>query len=419
MEQEERHIHSKILTIIAIICEIGALVWPLDEDDWWLSVAAKKGGGGGWFERCIGLWIFYPKHYWDVEHSQDDRCLSSDYIGRVETNSLRSTSTGKQLRKTKLQDDMGKQLEITLWPEKRHLIGDEVVAGDIVAITSTMTFAARVDIFDNSSHKSRIPDVLQTVEHITRLRGLPAVQSTEPEEQTVTLLDLKLSTQQNIQGSRNFICDAKIAHIHEDRGWYYVLCSKCSNKLYPEQDSNNLILVCKDDDDITPNFRYCVNTTITDETGSANAVFFNDSMQEMVNISCKEMVTKHASTTDPRAIPHELQSAVDITTRLHLTLKNDGKIVVNNVSKGTPATERTGTSTFTPTTPLPKAAGSKRQMPETPGTSNQERIKQENMQTILECGNWLSFRLLLVSFAQPKLDPNHGHKYYYFCTFRC
>ncbi|KAL3654561.1 hypothetical protein CASFOL_001546 [Castilleja foliolosa] len=405
MEQEKRHIHSKILTIIAIICEIRAL--PLDEDDWWLSVAAKKGGGGGWFEMRREDYGITPATGGDaLVYGYSIRSTTGmsnirRMIGvcpQITLDVLRRTHCALQApensyEKLNYKTIWGKQLEITLWPEKRHLIGDEVVAGDIVAITSTMVIEhnARVDIFDNSSHKSRIPDVLQTVEHITRLRGLPAVQSTEPEEQTVTLLDLKLSTQQNIQGSRNFICDAKIAHIHEDRGWYYVLCSKCSNKLYPEQDSNNLILVCKDDEDITPNFRYCVNTTITDETGSANAVFFNDSMQEMVNISCKEMVTKHASTTDPRAIPHELQSAVDITTRLHLTLKNDGKIVVNNVSKGTPATERTGTSTFTPTTPLPKAAGSKRQMPETPGTSNQERIKQENIQTILECGNWLSF----------------------------
>ncbi|KAL3631272.1 hypothetical protein CASFOL_024256 [Castilleja foliolosa] len=58
-------------------------------------------------------------------------------------------------------------------------------------------------------------------------------------------------------------------------------------------------------------------------------------------------------------IPQELKAAVDTPRRLHLTLKNDGKIVVDNVSKGTSATEKTGTSTFTPTTPLPKAAASK------------------------------------------------------------
>ncbi|KAL3626997.1 hypothetical protein CASFOL_029210 [Castilleja foliolosa] len=175
---------------------------------------------------------------------------------------------------------------------------------------------------------------------------------------------------------RNFICETKITQIHEDRGWYYVLCSKCSNKLYPEQDSESLIFVCKDDDDITPNFRYCVNATITDETGNVDTVFFNDSMQEMLNISCMEMVTKHAHTTNPQIIPQQLKSAVDTPRRLHLTLKNDGKIVVNNVSNATSATvtqTSIGTSTFTPKTPLPKAATSKRPLAET-----QEMTKSSN-----------------------------------------
>ncbi|KAL3652690.1 hypothetical protein CASFOL_002371 [Castilleja foliolosa] len=65
---------------------------------------------------------------------------------------------------------------------------------------------------------------------------------------------------------RNFICEAKITQIHEDRGWYYVLCSKCSNKLYPEQDTDRLIFVCKDDDNITPNFRYCPALTPPSQT---------------------------------------------------------------------------------------------------------------------------------------------------------
>ncbi|KAL3636079.1 hypothetical protein CASFOL_020626 [Castilleja foliolosa] len=113
------------------------------------------------------------------------------------------------------------------------------------------------------------------------------------------------------------------------------------------------------------------HATITDGTESADAVFFNDSMQDMPNISCEEMVTKHANTTNPSVIPQELRSAVYKPRRLHLTLKNDGK-VVNNVSNGALATDRrqstsTGTPTFTPATQLSKAATSKRQLTETPG----------------------------------------------------
>ncbi|KAL3627621.1 hypothetical protein CASFOL_028984 [Castilleja foliolosa] len=154
------------------------------------------------------------------------------------------------------------------------------------------------------------PDVSQTIEYVNRLKALPAMQPTGTYDQTVTLLNLKLSSQQNIQPSRNLIFEAKIKQIHEDRGWYYVQCSKCSSKLYPEQDSGVLNFVCKDDDNITPNFRYSVNATIMDATGSADAVFFNESM-----------------------------------------------------STGTVS----GTSTFTLTTPLPKTGTSERQLPDSPG----------------------------------------------------
>ncbi|KAL3627816.1 hypothetical protein CASFOL_028231 [Castilleja foliolosa] len=55
----------------------------------------------------------------------------------TETNCLRPTRTGKILRTTLLLDEMKSDVEITLWP-KTHLIGDNVIPGDIVAITSTM-----------------------------------------------------------------------------------------------------------------------------------------------------------------------------------------------------------------------------------------------------------------------------------------
>ncbi|KAL3639544.1 hypothetical protein CASFOL_017451 [Castilleja foliolosa] len=207
----------------------------------------------------------------------------------------------------------GREVEITLWPEMRHLIGDDVIPGHIVAITSTM------------------------------------------------------------HGSRNFTCEAIIKEIHEERGWYYVLCSKCSSKLYPQQDSGRLNFVCKDDDDITPNFRYSVNATIMDATGSADAIFFNDSMQAMINISCEDMVTKYADKTNPRVVPQLLRSTIGTPKVLHLTLKNDGKIAVNNVSEVASGASSQltgnvpGTSTFTPTTPLPKSATSKRQLEDLPG----------------------------------------------------
>ncbi|KAL3652691.1 hypothetical protein CASFOL_002372 [Castilleja foliolosa] len=39
-----------------------------------------------------------------------------------------------------------------------------------------------------------------------------------------------------------------------------------------------------------------------------------------------EMFTKHADTTNPKIVPQQLKSAVGRPRRLHLTLKNDGKL---------------------------------------------------------------------------------------------
>ncbi|KAL3619355.1 hypothetical protein CASFOL_017500 [Castilleja foliolosa] len=91
------------------------------------------------------------------------------------------------------------------------------------------------------------------------------------------------------------------------------------------------------------------------------------------------LVTKHAKSPNSKDVPPLLQSIIDIPKLLHLTLKNDGQIVVNNV---TDVTERSQiqspgkegkTSTFTPTTPLPKPNASKRQLLETKGPQKKQK----------------------------------------------
>ncbi|KAL3643140.1 hypothetical protein CASFOL_013955 [Castilleja foliolosa] len=179
---------------------------------------------------------------------------------------------------------------------------------------------------------------------------------------------------------KNFICKAKIKRIHENRGWYYVLCSKCGKKLYPEQEDDKLNFVCKDDDNIIPNFRYCVNATIEDPTGSTGTVFFNESMEAILNVSCGDMVNKHADTTNPKIVPQPIRSVTDTTRLLNFTLKTDGQIVVNNVSDVASTTETQSTSTapgmsaFTPTTPIPKSTISKRPIIETPGKDKKMKL---------------------------------------------
>ncbi|KAL3622275.1 hypothetical protein CASFOL_033686 [Castilleja foliolosa] len=250
---------------------------------------------------------------------------------------------------------MKNDVEITLWPEKGHLIGDKVIPGDIVAITSMMVTEHNGRLQLESTYLTTAfvnPDMPQTIDHINRIKETP----------------------------KNFICKATIKHVHQDRTWYYVLCSKCGQKLYPQQQNNSLNFVCKDDDNIIPNFRYCVNATIEDPTGSTDTVFFNESMEAILNITCGDMVNKHADTTNPKIVPKLIRSITDTTRLLNLTLKNDRPIVVNSVGNiaSTTDTQSTstvpGTSAFTPTTPVPKSTISKRTVTETPAKDKKMKV---------------------------------------------
>ncbi|KAL3656009.1 hypothetical protein CASFOL_000405 [Castilleja foliolosa] len=85
------------------------------------------------------------------------------------------------------------------------------------------------------------------------------------------------------------------------------------------------------------------------------------------------MVARHAETENPKNVPHLIRTIEDTPRLLPVTLKTDGQIVVNSVSNSLPTVETesnttlTGTSTFSPATPIPKLAGSKRSIVETPG----------------------------------------------------
>ncbi|KAL3652443.1 hypothetical protein CASFOL_002124 [Castilleja foliolosa] len=131
---------------------------------------------------------------------------------------------------------------------------------------------------------------------------------------------------------------------------------------------------------------YSVNTTIVDATGNMEVVFFNESIQALLNIACKDMVTKHADSTNPRVVPQQLRSAIDKPSLLHVTLKNDGKLVVKNASGITTTTsdQPTGnlprTSTFTPTTPAPKSSTSKRPLEESPGKEDETSIDNNDLE---------------------------------------
>ncbi|KAL3636382.1 hypothetical protein CASFOL_020929 [Castilleja foliolosa] len=313
--------------------------------------------------------------------------LLTDYIGRVGKNCLRNTSTGKTLRKTQLHDESGNKVEITLWPDKRHLIGDEVAAGDIVVITSTKVTEHNGMLQLESTNLTTVllnPDLPETMEHVNRLMTLPVPQEQNPDEKMVTIADLlpnNLATKESVKGCTNLTCRATIVQLYENKGWYYVTCPKCSGKMYSQQQNGQTIFVCRDDDDVTPTFKYSVNAKIMDDTGAIDAVFFNDSMNAMLHISCSDMITKHGH-KDSKILPHLMTSIMSKPWLLHLGQKIDGTVVVNNVTGITTANsyetadEEPGISTLTPTTPTPKKGTSKRQEALTPDTADRRKAKK-------------------------------------------
>ncbi|KAL8213854.1 hypothetical protein R6Q57_003303 [Mikania cordata] len=69
----------------------------------------------------------------------------------VEKNFETTTTTGKTIRKVDLRDEklylyllnINKPVQLTLWPANRHLIGDDVKRGDIIAISSAKAMQFR------------------------------------------------------------------------------------------------------------------------------------------------------------------------------------------------------------------------------------------------------------------------------------
>ncbi|KAL3615297.1 hypothetical protein CASFOL_040958 [Castilleja foliolosa] len=60
-------------------------------------------------------------------------------------------------------------VQITLWPQKTHLIGDNVIPGDIVAITSTMVTEHNGRLQLESTYLTNAfinPDVPETIDHV-------------------------------------------------------------------------------------------------------------------------------------------------------------------------------------------------------------------------------------------------------------
>ncbi|KAJ0795283.1 putative nucleic acid-binding, replication factor A [Helianthus annuus] len=305
----------------------------------------------------------------------------TDFIGRVEKNYPFTTSKKLILTKVVLRDERMNRVEITLWPDKRHLIGPDVGPGNIVAITSTQVSKYSMMQLE-STHLTEVainainPDTPQTVEYVARLKALPPVQLEDLEDPMLTLLELTSPQRAQEQNSTRFRCHAWIEKIHEKRSWFYVHCSKCDKKVYPEQDGS-LNYVCKDDDDISPKFQFFFNAIINDSTKPVDVTFFDEGMVALLKTTCAEMMTNNGY-TDPKMLPKEIHDMMGKPKIMHISVRGK-QYVVTNVSD--PPVVHTSTDNIQqqhmdappPKTPNPKLNQQKRHLDECQITATLQR----------------------------------------------
>ncbi|XP_022004996.1 replication protein A 70 kDa DNA-binding subunit-like [Helianthus annuus] len=291
----------------------------------------------------------------------------TDYIGRVDKNYLQPTTTNKILRKVAMTDEWKNKVEITLWPEMMHLIGDEVVVGDIVAIMCAQISKHNGRFQLESTHLATVvvnPECPHIADKIARLKALPPLDEADNNDPLITLQELKSPTSRKHEGVTRFRCRSWMESIDINRRWYYVYCSTCDEKVYPEEDGE-LHFVCKDCEDVTPIFKYSVNAIINDSTKPIEVVFFNEGMEALLKITCKDLITKHGC-TDPKKLPQQMALMIGKSKIMHLSLRKENNVVVTNVSESettvqvdSPA-QHVASSALPPATPNLKANKFKR-----------------------------------------------------------
>ncbi|CAH1445633.1 unnamed protein product [Lactuca virosa] len=191
------------------------------------------------------------------------------------------------------------------------------------------------------------------------------------------------------------MCTAQIKELYAHRTWYYVHCSKCPKKLYQEDDTSTYF-VCEDHEDIQPKFKYCINASITNATGTSDVIFFNEVMTEMLNINCEDMVVKHGY-IDSKILPPLIISQIGIPHHFHLTLNPDHTIVVNRITQLIDNRSGRKSIHLPSLTPDPKP---KRIQPPPPANTSQPSLiaRRHDNQISMECKNSMS-----KSFGYPNI----------------
>ncbi|KAL8241204.1 hypothetical protein R6Q59_014559 [Mikania micrantha] len=287
--------------------------------------------------------------YKDLPRRMELPKLLTDYIGRIEDVSDIMIRSGKKMRKVIIQDESRNIIEITLWGDKANLIEKRDSMGKILAITSTTVtqFKDKLQLESTTATTTDVnPSIPDLNTYIDRFKNLGETSHHQPREKMITITEVKsIDIADNLQN--RYKCVATVIDIQEHRNWYYVICSMCTKKVYPQRND----FVCEDHGLFAePKFMYCVNTTITDDNTNANAVFFNDSMNELLNISCHDLVITH-NNRNPKILPEQISAISGIPLLLYFNFKKDGTIAINKAEK---------VSAFPPTTPDPKMGSARK-----------------------------------------------------------
>ncbi|KAD5317255.1 hypothetical protein E3N88_17201 [Mikania micrantha] len=295
------------------------------------------------FGKDLPCYYYKFASYNDLEARMEVPKLLTDYIGRIERTSGIIKRAGKTLQKISILDESGHVLEITLWGEKALEVHAEDSIGKFLAITSTTVtqFRGNLQLESTTATTATIsPPTIDLQSYMERFKSLGEPSQHRREDISTTIADLKSKDISDIL-HLHFQCNITISEIQPNRTWYYVTCSECTKRAYPQQND----FVCEDDGLIPePRFMYCLNTTVIDGTGNANAVFFNDALTQILKINCKDMVLTE-NNRNPRILPKQITAIVGTPLTIKFNMKKDGSIAVNNVEK---------TTTIPPTTPDPK-----------------------------------------------------------------
>ncbi|KAM0016246.1 putative replication protein A, OB [Helianthus debilis subsp. tardiflorus] len=282
--------------------------------------------------------------YDDLTPRMNPPKLLTDYIGRIEKVSPIMFRTGKKLRKIIIQDERSNEIEITLWDEKADMIQTEDIIGKVFAVTATMvTYFNKLQLESTTSTTIAIsPPIPDLQTYVNRFQELVPLAEQHASLNQITIAELKTKIDNKTAQQGHYTCTARITEIDELRTWFYVKCPKCGNKAYPEKDH----FVCLDDDieEEEALFMYCLNAKITDNTDSIEAVFYNEALNDIVNISCRDMVIDLGN-RNPKVFPNKITSIKGETKLLHIAVKGNNNIAVNKAENP---------RTFQPATPDPK-----------------------------------------------------------------